>query len=520
VGDETDETGESLEALARDVYAKADYRGAMDIYEQAYTAYRNEGDLLAAARCARTAGWMHGWLFGEYAVFGGWMSRASAILEEYDADTAEHGWVLNMQARYGNDLAEQKRDYLAARDIGRAYGDVALEAESLNGLGTMLVLSGHTDEGFRYLDEALGAVCSGDVRDVFVVESTFCGLFASCERTHDVDRAQQWMRAADDLAKRFNFLPVAGYCRAHYGGLLTAAGRWTEAEKELNAAARVFSLDYIRIYGNVVCRLADLHIRQGRLEEAAQLLEGLEQHDDAVFPLAALHLAHGRIALARDLLERTIERGDHVDSYEGPLLALLVDVHIAAGDTDKAQAVTERLTQLAGGETGFYLRGIAALARGKVCVASGTGDARRCLDQALSTFAEGQLPFDVARARLELAKAVAADDPEVAVNEATAALNAFAGFAATRDADAAAALLRSLGSSGRPTPRSRDVLTRRENEVLDLLGHGLSNAQIGERLFISPKTVEHHVGRIFTKLGVRGRAEAVALAGRLPSGHN
>ena len=45
---------------------------------------------------------------------------------------------------------------------------------------------------------------------------------------------------------------------------------------------------------------------------------------------------------------------------------------------------------------------------------------------------------------------------------------------------------------------------------LDLLGHGLYNTEIGGRLFISPKTVEHHVGRILSKLGLRNRAEVVA----------
>jgi DNA-binding CsgD family transcriptional regulator len=61
------------------------------------------------------------------------------------------------------------------------------------------------------------------------------------------------------------------------------------------------------------------------------------------------------------------------------------------------------------------------------------------------------------------------------------------------------------------------VLTRRENEVLGLLSYGLSNTQIGGRLFISPKTVEHHVGRILSKLGLHSRAEAVAWALRHPS---
>jgi DNA-binding NarL/FixJ family response regulator len=60
-----------------------------------------------------------------------------------------------------------------------------------------------------------------------------------------------------------------------------------------------------------------------------------------------------------------------------------------------------------------------------------------------------------------------------------------------------------------------ETLTSREREVLELLARGLTQAQIAERLFISPKTVGGHIQRVLEKLGVHSRAQAVALAHEL-----
>jgi DNA-binding NarL/FixJ family response regulator len=72
-----------------------------------------------------------------------------------------------------------------------------------------------------------------------------------------------------------------------------------------------------------------------------------------------------------------------------------------------------------------------------------------------------------------------------------------------------------LRRTGRATPAASSTLTRRELEVLQLLAEGLDQAEIAERLVISPKTVGSHLERVLSKLGAHSRAEAVALAYRL-----
>jgi DNA-binding CsgD family transcriptional regulator len=511
-------SGEALEGLAEALYLERQYAAAATHYERAYAAYRREGRSMAAGRAARAVAWISGNVLGDWAVQSGWFGRARTILEEAGADRPERGWVLLIRAYAEPDVRVRETLLGDAIAVGRRFGDPDVEFEALSYLGGVYLMTDRVEAGLVLFDEALAAICAGELREVATEDSIMCGLFWACELVNDVPRADQWMRAAADLLGRRNV--VAAFCRAHYGGILTAAGRWDEAETELVQAARHFDRGMPERRAAAMIRLADLRVRQGRLEEAAQLLDGLDRHPDAVRTLAALHLARGELALARDLLERaTAAPHDQVptvgeSTMVGPLLALLVDVLLEEGDLEEAERAAGRLDLVARAQRGPYLKAAAALAKGRVCVAGGQGDARACLHEALEGFARAQLPMELARTRLEMARALAERAPEVAVAEAKAALEDFERLEAARHADAAGALLRSLGAPVRTGPKGVGALTRREAEILELVGAGLSNPEIAERLFITRKTVEHHVGNLLAKLGLRNRAEAAAWATR------
>jgi DNA-binding CsgD family transcriptional regulator len=120
----------------------------------------------------------------------------------------------------------------------------------------------------------------------------------------------------------------------------------------------------------------------------------------------------------------------------------------------------------------------------------------------------------------EAAMALALGDDAGAVSRALAA---FERMGAAPAAALARSRLRSLGVAAiprgpRPSTSAHPAgLTRREQEVLELIASGLTNSQIGARLFLSPKTVERHVSSLLAKLGVSSRSDAVASAQRLGS---
>jgi DNA-binding CsgD family transcriptional regulator len=297
--------------------------------------------------------------------------------------------------------------------------------------------------------------------------------------------------------------------------MFLASGDWDQAEGMLSEG-----LGALRSAGHrsrcvhPAAKLAELRLTQGRLEEAEQLLAGFEELPEASHGIARLHLLRDQPALSAATVHRRLNRIGEDNVLAAPFLAILVDVQLAQGDIEGAGATAERLEAVARRSGLGRIAGSAHQARGRVALAGGGSDATEHLERAIARYSDQGMPVDAARARLDLARALEDRQPEVSVEEAKIALAEFERVGAPRDADAAAELLRRHGVRGRTGPKDVGLLTRREQEVLLLVAEGLTNAEIAARLYLSTKTVGHHVSSVLAKLQVKTRGEAGAWATR------
>jgi DNA-binding CsgD family transcriptional regulator len=506
---EVEPSPEALDGLGEVANFQGEYERSIELKEEAFREFRKRDRPAEAADVARWLAFMHATYHGNFSVASGWMGRAASLMDGI-AESAAHGWLVLDRAPFSRNPAERQQLATAALAIAQRYGDTDLEFEAIALLGESYVASGRIDEGMALLDQAMAAITGREIADHKVMGEIYCRLLSACEQALDVRRAEEWVAAVDRYIVWRDF--VRPTCRTHYGGILVALGRWTEAETELLAAIEAFERGYRGDRAFPLIRLADLRVRQGRFEEAERLLEGQEWHPVARRTAAAIAWGRGDLELAEELARLCIEGGDTSDPAACPVLELLVMIQVASGDLDAAGETRERLAALAAEAGSDRLAAVAELASGLVGAAADDEEASAHLKRALEAFAGLQLPLESARCRLELARALAARRPDAAAYEGRLALQAFEQLGASRDADAAGEVLRGIGLPGRSWPKGSRSLTKREREVLALLAEGLANAQIADRLFISVRTAEHHVASILGKLDLRSRAEAAAYA--------
>lgn len=522
-----EETGEAYAGLGDALWWLGDVHEALSRRERAYAAFRRADDTAGAVTAAIKLCIDYKSSLGNHPAAAGWVARAERLADETTTDPGPlpgYVWVTRAYETTDLDLAVELAERALA--LARDHGDNELELAALGELGRALVGAGKVDEGMPLLDEAMAGTLGGECDSLEAVVHSSCAMLNACDLAADLGRAAQWCRAATTFSRTYGGPFLYAECRLLYGGVLVATGDWAQAEEELTAAGRVAGGAYPALRARTLTRLADLRLRQGRMDEAEALIAEAADPLVTALPAAATRLARGEPAVTVALCERHLDlTGDrHVDS--APALGLLVRAYLAAGDLDTASAAADRLAGLAAGWPGDRVAGHAALAAGQVLRARGEPDrAVRRIEQALERFTRLDLPLETACVRMAIAETLAPTQPGVAVAEAQGALAAFDRLGATADANAAAALLRSLGVAGRTGPKAVGMLTKREQEVLRLVGQGFSNPEIAERLFISRKTAAHHVSNVLAKLGLRNRAEAVAYAARdagetIRVGHN
>jgi DNA-binding CsgD family transcriptional regulator len=490
-----------------------DLAGTITACEAAYAGFRRRGDsMLAAGAALSLVGYNKGFL-GNSAAAHGWLARAKRIIE---AEVPElRGELLGATAYLTDDPVVSESLAREAAEFGRSAGNAGLELMALHAVGQALVQQGRIVEGMSLLDEAMAAVIGGEVGDPMTVAQLSCMTMVVCGSCFDLRRATQWVRSLQSFIDRYGCPFLFAECRTYYGRVLFETGDWAGAETLLDEAIAMSRGAFVAPYAFASGTLAELRLAQGRVEDAARVLAGVEGREEAATAVALLHLERGEPSAAAAVLRRRLDGSNPNRLDAVAMLELLGEAEIALRDIQAAVARGRALVGLAAGS-----RCDLAIAHGERllghAVASSDGQAARAhFETALAAFIRAESPYRAAQTRLSLARLLRESDRELAAAEARAAMTVFDDLGADRDADATAALLRDLGvTAPRSAPRNVGRLTGRELDVLALLGEGLSNPEIANRLFLSRRTVEHHVARILAKLGMRGRAEAAAFAAR------
>ncbi len=510
------EAAEAFFGLANALFWLGDITGTIANCEKAYAAFRRRPDpLLAAAAALSLVGYNKGYL-GNTAAARGWLSRAARII---DSEVPQlRGELLGATAYVTDDPAESEALARQAAEIGRATGNSGLELMAMHAVGQALVQQGRIEEGMSLLDEAMAGVIGGEGGDPLTVAQMSCMTMVVCGSCFDLVRATQWVQSLERFMARYGCPFLYAECRAYYGRVLFENGDWRGAEALLTEAITMSRGVFPAPHAFAAGTLAELRLAQGRIEAAARVLRGVEGRAEAAEAVASLHLELGEPSAAAAVLRRRLAATSQDRLDAAAAIELLGEAEIALLDGDAAIARARALVTLgeANGCDLIVSRGERLL--GHALASTDVPAACRHLERALAAFVRAGNPYRAAKSRLLLARALVTDKPELAGAEARAAFSVFEDLGASRDADAAAALMRDVGmKASRTGPKNLGRLTRREQEVLALLGEGLSNPEIAERLFLSRKTVEHHVTHILSKLGLRGRAEAAAIVARNPT---
>jgi DNA-binding CsgD family transcriptional regulator len=373
-----------------------------------------------------------------------------------------------------------------ALDLARELGDEAIELHALNSVGTMEFLTG--------------------------------GPAARATAEHSLELALR-SRSMDGTLRAYSNLAFAALRHRDYA----------LADRYLDAATAVTSdpeLDLWHIH--LLGYRARSELDQGRWAAAGETAAViLRERLVSPFPTMVALTVTGQLRARRgdpdpwSLLDEALELSRPELQRLEPIAVARAEAAWLAGSRERVREETDRIASLARECDARWVIGAVACWRRRAGIEEAPPDVELPAPFALELRAEHQAAAAAWRALgcpYEAALALAGAGDEALLRRAHEELQALGATAAT---GVVGRRLRELGVANvprGPRPATREnpaQLTARELEVLALVADGLRNREIAERLFLSPKTVAHHVSAILRKLGARSRGEAGAHAARL-----
>jgi DNA-binding CsgD family transcriptional regulator len=247
---------------------------------------------------------------------------------------------------------------------------------------------------------------------------------------------------------------------------------------------------------------------------ATALEHGLgPQSSIAHWAVGLLHLGLGRWEAAATQLEAVSSPAPGTGHSFVALWALpdLVEAAVRAGRPDIAESAATRFAGYA--PEGSPDWELALVARCRALVTRPPQAKERLLSEALTLHECDPRPFSRARTLLLLGEHLRRERRRVeARSQLRAATETFERLGATPWEDRARAELRATGETARKRePSTLTQLTPQQLHIVRLVAEGATNKDVAAQLFLSPRTVDHHLRNVFTKLGISSRAELIRL---------
>lgn len=375
---------------------------------------------------------------------------------------------------------------LGALDMANRLDATELAAQCTETLGTLKLVNNETDEGFELILRSTGPDSTGKTRDR--VSRAYSNLGSGAGEVKVYEPALEWLATSTVLASDRDDDDVVTYNTAWAARIHLERGEWTVAG---DLASEVTNRRSRSLHSTVTAlgALGRLRVRRGdpgaheTLHEAIEIgSSGAIQHLWApVCGLAEWHWLRNEPEQAIEVLTTPLERVLQTDTAWGRGEIAFWMWMVGGLDETPSNLATPFDLMIAGDWRGAAAEWDRIGAPYERAIALGLGDA------------------DARLSALE-------------VLDGLGARPAAQRLRGEMRADGVTAIPRGPHEATRSHPFG---LTARQDEVFALMREGLSNAEIASRLFITGKTVEHHVSAIYTKLDVSSRSEAVSVSDNL-----